>query len=77
MNNEEAHEALERILKSVTNSYSFPGAESFACYLTAVGYSNNQIRTFFKATNQLARGAKDEAAYVVVEEACDRLRELW
>jgi hypothetical protein len=76
MNSEEAGEELERISKSVTNACSFPGAEAFAGYLTAVGYSNNQIRTFFKATNQLAHGNKNEANHAIVEEACNHLRDL-
>ena len=37
MTSEEAHQALLTISQSVTDSCSFPGAESFACYLTAVG----------------------------------------
>ncbi|MFC1967623.1 B12-binding domain-containing radical SAM protein [Chloroflexota bacterium] len=77
MNSEQAQESLARISASVTSSCSFPGAEAFAGYLTAVGYSNEQIRTFFKAIGQLARGAKDEAAHAIVEEACVSLRDLW
>ena len=77
MNSEEANEALERISKSVTNPCSFPGAEAFAGYLTAVGYSTEQIRAFFKATNQLTHGAKDEANRAIVKKACNSLRDLW
>ena len=77
MNSKEAREALEKFSKSVTNSCSFPGAEAFACELTAIGYSNAQIRTFFKAIERLARGARDKAAYATVWEACNSLRDLW
>lgn len=77
MNSEQAQEALARISASVTNSCSFPGAEAFASYLTAVGYSNEQIRTFFKAIGQLARDVKDETAYAIVEKACTSLWKLW
>lgn len=77
MTSEKAHQALERISQSVTNSCSFPGAESFAGYLAATGYSLEQIRVFFKATAQLARGGKDETSRTIVEEACTRLRGWW
>jgi p-methyltransferase len=77
MTSEKAHQALERISQSVTNSCSFPGAESFAGYLAAIGYSLEQIRVFFKATSQLARSGKDEMSRTIVEEACTRLRGWW
>lgn len=77
MTSEDAYKALERISQSVTSSCSFPGAESFACYLAAIGYSPKQIRVFLKATTQLARGGKNETSRTIVEEACRRLQNWW
>jgi len=77
MTSEDAYKALERISQSVTSSCSFPGAESFACYLAAIGYSPKQIRAFLKATTQLARSGKDEKSRTIVEEACRRLQDWW
>jgi len=77
MTSEEAYQALERISQSVTNSCSFPGAESFACYLASIGYSPERIRAFFKAATQLTRSGKDETSLAIVEEACRRLQGWW
>jgi len=77
MTSEDAYQALRMISKNATNSCSFPGAESFACNLTALGYSTEQIRSFFKATQKLTHCANDRIARTSIENVCEKLRALW
>lgn len=66
MTSEEAKEAMLTITRQVSNSVSFPAGEHFACYLTSLGYSSREIRTFYQAAGRLTRSPGDEAALSVV-----------
>lgn len=77
MTSYDAKEAMERISKSVSGSCSFPAGEYFACYLSSLGYSNQQVRSFFRATLELARGAGTPSSRFIVEEVCTSLQNYW
>ena len=77
MTSDDALEAVERISRSVTGSCSFPGGEYFACYLASLGYSNQQVRTFFRATLELARGVGTPSSRSTVEQVCKSLEKFW
>ena len=66
MTSEEAAEAMLRITEDVSSSTSFPGGEYVACYLTSVGYSQEEIRDFYQAVGKLLQGSTDENALSIV-----------
>ena len=60
------------LTQQVSRSTSFPGGEHVACYLTSVGYSQDEIRNFYRAIGSLARGSTDQEALSVVTEVIKR-----
>ena len=62
MTSKEASEAMLRMTEEVSSSTSFPGGEYAACYLTSVGYSNKDIKDFYRAVGKLVKGRADEEA---------------
>ena len=62
MTSEEAKEAVLKLTKEITSSSNFPGGEHFACYLTSLGFSQEEIRHFYHATASLVKDPNDEAA---------------
>ena len=62
MTSKEASEAMLRMIEDISSSISFPGGEYTACYLTSVGYTEKEIRDFYKAVGRLAKGQADEEA---------------
>jgi len=72
MTSEEAAEAMLWLTQEVSRSTSFPGGEHVACYLTSVGYSQDEIRDFYRAIGSLARCSTDQEALSVVTEVIRR-----
>ena len=72
MTSEGAAEAMVWLTQQVSRSTSFPGGEYVACYLTSVGYSQDEIRDFYRAIGSLARSPTDQEALSVVTEAIKR-----
>ena len=66
MTSEEAGRAMFEVYRS-TSANLFPGGEYTAGFLTSLGYSIDDIREFFAATNRMARGATDQETMAVVE----------
>ncbi len=77
MVSDDAVEAMEKISRSVIGSCSFPGGEYFACYLASLGYTNQQVRSFFRATLELARGVGTPSSRSIVERGCASLENFW
>lgn len=77
MTSEEATESIERIAVNVHASNAFPGGEYFAGYLSALGYTPEEVRGFFKATCQLARGCTNPELESTVKTVCRSLSQLW
>jgi radical SAM superfamily enzyme YgiQ (UPF0313 family) len=72
MTSEEAAEAMLWLTQEVSRSTSFPGGEHVACYLTSVGYSQDEIRDLYRAIGSLARCSTDQKALSVVTEVIKR-----
>lgn len=66
MTSKEAAEAMLTITQGVSSSTSFPGGEYVACYLTSVGYSQEEIRDFYRAVGKLFNSSQDEKALALV-----------
>jgi hypothetical protein len=62
MTSEEATGAMLKLIQEVSQSTSFPGGEYVACYLTSLGYSQEEIRDFYRAAGKLIQGSTDEEA---------------
>ena len=62
MTSEEATGAMLKLTQEVSQSTSFPGGEYVACYLTSLGYSQEEIRDFYRAAGKLLQGSTDEEA---------------
>lgn len=77
MTSDDAKMNMERISRSVTGSCSFPGGEYVSCYLASLGYSNQQVRSFFKAALDLARGDEIPMSRSTVEGVCASLKNFW
>ena len=77
MNSGEAIEAMFRINKEVTESTSFPAGEHIASYLASCGYSTREIRAVFKATADLLKNPKDEAALSIIQRMNEKIGHLW
>lgn len=73
MNSEEAGRAMFKIYRSVSANL-FPGGEYVASFLTSLGYSIDEIREFFAATNRMARGATDRETIAFVEKVSQSMR---
>ncbi len=72
-NSEEAKEAMLKLTRDITSSVSFPAGEHFACYLTSLGYSEREIRDFYRATAKLVKEPDNKAARAKVKAVSARL----
>lgn len=73
MTSEEAGRAMFEIYRNVSANL-FPGGEYIAGFLTSLGYSIDEIREFFAASNRMAQGATDQETVAFVEKVSQRMR---
>ncbi len=69
MSSEEAKEAQRKLVREVTSSTDFAGGEHFTCYLTSLGYSQEEIRSLYRAVSRIIRDPKDEATRAMLKAA--------
>jgi anaerobic magnesium-protoporphyrin IX monomethyl ester cyclase len=67
MTSDQAALAMAEITNSVTGSSSFPGGEYCACYLTSLGYTSQEIRGFYRSTNQLSKDPTNSEALCLLK----------
>ena len=77
MDSQEAQQALERIFEEVTSVNLFPAGEHFSIYMTSLGFSPREIRSFFGAINKLSRQGPDEGAEETVRKTWKRMEQYW
>lgn len=77
MTSEDAMAGIATIVENVSSSVSFPGGEYCSCYLASTGYSEAEIKVFFRAVLRIANSPSDEKASSVVKEVIGRVQDFW
>lgn len=77
MTSKEALKAVEKIFNSITVANSFPGGEYMSCYLASLGFSIEQTKAFFNATNKIYKGSGSESDKKIVEEVDNELKRYY
>jgi len=72
MTSEEAAESVVSLTQQVSRSTHFSGGEYVACYLASVGYSQEEIRRFYRAIGKLISGSKDEESLSMMTDVLQR-----
>jgi anaerobic magnesium-protoporphyrin IX monomethyl ester cyclase len=73
MSSEEAREAQRKLVREITSSTDFAGGEHFTCYLTSLGYSQEEIRGLYRAVSRITRNPEDEATRSMLEAAVRKM----
>ncbi len=73
MTSEEANEAQFKIAREINNSTCFLGGEHFACYLSSVGFSTQDIAGLFRAIGIIAMNPSDENTLTFLKQAAMKM----
>jgi p-methyltransferase len=77
MDTQEAQQALERIFEEVTSINLLPAGEHISIYMTSLGFSPQEIRSFFDTLNSLARKDHDGSVEREVLKVWRRMEQYW
>jgi len=77
MSSVEAQEGMLALDSYVGNSANFPGGEYFACYLSSLGYTVDEIRGFYHGITNLVKTPDDSSALATVGRVVESVRIYW